>query len=128
MRNATLDKLIASRGMIKISDRNGWAAGTVGIAMGYRATYDNVKVGFVDAEGKYTGEYTMVSRTMVEEVPEEAAKTAPVAAPKWSCEMSEERSPFSTRRATCRGTVLATAGGAFGTRWLCDTHRIPISA
>lgn len=66
----TVENLVNTRGQIKISERNGWAAGTVGIALGYNAQYDTVRVGFVDAEGVYTGEKTTVSRSMVEEVPE----------------------------------------------------------
>lgn len=62
----TVESLINTRGMIKISERNGWAAGTVGIALGYNAQYDTVRVGFVDAEGNYTGEKTTVARSMVE--------------------------------------------------------------
>jgi hypothetical protein len=51
------------RTMIKVSDTHGWAAGTVGLYLGYNAQYDSVKVGFVDADGEYTGEYTRVPRS-----------------------------------------------------------------
>ncbi|MFI8830576.1 hypothetical protein ACIGPN_06060 [Streptomyces afghaniensis] len=124
MRIAEIDNLIADRGLIKISERNGWAQGVTGIALGYNAAYDTVRVGFIDAEGNYIGEKTTVARSMVESADEPEADTAaPVTHPKWSCESSEERSPFSTRRATCKGSVLAVRGGALGARWLCDSHR-----
>lgn len=72
MDSKTLDRLISTRGLVKISDRNGWAAGVTGIALGFRPLYGNVKVGFVDDMGEYTGEYTLVPLSMVEEVPEPA--------------------------------------------------------
>lgn len=72
MDSKTIDKLISTRGLVKINDRNGWAAGVIGIALGFRPLYGNMKVGFVDDKGEYTGEYTMVPLSMVEEV------TAPV--------------------------------------------------
>ena len=61
-----IDQAVSTRARVRISERNGWAAGVEGIAMGYRATYDNIKVGFVDAGGNYTGEYTTVPRKSVE--------------------------------------------------------------
>ncbi len=69
-----IEKAVTTRARVRISKNNGWAAGVEGIAMGYRATYDNIKVGFVDAEGNYTGEYTMVPRSSVELIgePEDA--------------------------------------------------------
>jgi hypothetical protein len=57
---------VAARARVKISERNGWAAGMEGIAMGYHPGWGNLKVGFVDSAGKYTGESTIVPRTMVE--------------------------------------------------------------
>ncbi|MFJ8676832.1 hypothetical protein [Streptomyces sp. NPDC093589] len=61
-----IDKAVSTRARVRISERLGWAAGMEGIAMGYRATYDSIKVGFVDTDGDYTGEYTTVPRKSVE--------------------------------------------------------------
>ncbi|WP_329474227.1 hypothetical protein OIE75_41300 (plasmid) [Streptomyces sp. NBC_01723] len=61
-----IEKAVTTRARVQISKNNGWAAGVEGIAMGYRTTYDNIKVGFLDADGNYTGEYTTVPRTMAE--------------------------------------------------------------
>lgn len=66
MDSKTLDQLISTRGRIKISHRNGWAAGVTGIALGFNTLYGNVKIGFIDDNGDYTGEYTKVSLSMVE--------------------------------------------------------------
>lgn len=60
-----IDQAVRTRARVRISERNGWAAGVEGIALGYRDLYDSFKVGFVDADGNYTGEYTTVPRTMV---------------------------------------------------------------
>lgn len=51
------------RTMIKVSDTHGWAAGKVGLYLGYNAQYDTVKVGFVNEAGEYTGEFTKVPRS-----------------------------------------------------------------
>ena len=75
-----IDKAVTTRARVRISKNLGWAAGVEGIAMGYRSTYDNIKVGFVDAEGNYTGEYTMVPRNSVEMVEVAAAEVATVPA------------------------------------------------
>jgi hypothetical protein len=69
-----IDKAVETRAKVRISARNGWAPGVVGMALGYRAKYDNVKVGFVDDAGNYTGEYTMVPAKSVEVVDEAAAE------------------------------------------------------
>lgn len=66
MHSNQINQAISTRARVQISERNGWAAGTEGLALGYSDLYDSVKVGFVDASGSYTGEYTKVSRTMVE--------------------------------------------------------------
>jgi hypothetical protein len=76
MNMAQIDQAVSTRARIRISKRNGWAAGLEGIAMGYRAAYDSIKVGFLDADGNYSGEYTTVPRTMLELVEEVAAVTA----------------------------------------------------
>ncbi|OKI19263.1 hypothetical protein [Streptomyces sp. CB03911] len=59
-------KAIETRSLVRITDKSGHAKGLVGIAMGYHALYDNVKVGFIDADGRYTGEFTTVSAKAVE--------------------------------------------------------------
>lgn len=61
-----IDTAVAQRAAVKISDRSGHAAGTTGILMGYHAGYDNVKVGFVDESGEYTGDFTTVARASVD--------------------------------------------------------------
>ncbi|MFE2640234.1 hypothetical protein ACFXKF_36725 [Streptomyces scopuliridis] len=66
MKIEQIHEAVSTRAGVRISERNGWAAGVEGIAMGYRDNYDSLKVGFVDAEGKYTGEYTTVPRESVE--------------------------------------------------------------
>jgi hypothetical protein len=67
-----IDKAVSSRALVRISKSNGWAAGVEGIALGFRNLYGNIKVGFVDANGDYTGEYTVVSYKSVELIAEEA--------------------------------------------------------
>lgn len=59
---AELYEAIENRALVRIDERNGWAQGMVGIAMGVSGSMgtDSVKVGFVDEHG-YTGEYTRVS-------------------------------------------------------------------
>jgi hypothetical protein len=66
MNVAQIDQAVSTRARIRISERNGWAAGVEGIAMGYSSSYDSIKVGFLDSDGNYTGEYTTVPRTMLE--------------------------------------------------------------
>ncbi|MET8571801.1 hypothetical protein [Streptomyces sp. NPDC004783] len=76
MNMAQIDQAVSTQARIRISKNNGWAAGVEGIAMGYRASYDSIKVGFLDADGNYTGEYTTVPRTMLELVEEAATVEA----------------------------------------------------
>lgn len=71
-----IDTAVADRAPVKISERNAWAPGIKGILLGYRDLYDNVKVGFVDESGQYTGEFTTVSRSMVELIAETNAVRA----------------------------------------------------
>jgi hypothetical protein len=66
-----VDTAVYTRATVRVKDTNGWAAGRTGIAMGYNASYDTVKIGFVDVDGMYTGDSTRVPRTMVELVTEE---------------------------------------------------------
>lgn len=68
-----INKAVTTRAHVRISERNGWAAGVEGIALGFRNLYGTIKVGFVDANGDYTGEYTTVSYESVELVDEGAA-------------------------------------------------------
>jgi hypothetical protein len=56
---------IDAREIVRIGAAAGHAVGREGIALGYNAAYDTVKVGFV-AAGEYTGEFTKVSRAAVE--------------------------------------------------------------
>lgn len=76
MNVAQIDQAVSTRARIRISERNGWAAGAEGIAMGYCASYDSIKVGFLDSDGTYTGEYTTVPRTMLELVEEATVENA----------------------------------------------------
>lgn len=57
---------ITARARVRISSRNGWAAGLEGIAMGYSPGWGTVKVGFAGPDGTYAGEYTKVPLTMVD--------------------------------------------------------------
>lgn len=61
-----LDKAIADRAQIRITEGSGYHKGVIGIAMGFRPAYGNVKVGFIDEDGLYTGDYTVVSYEHVE--------------------------------------------------------------
>jgi len=61
-----IEKAVSTRARVRIGKNNGWAAGVEGIALGFRSLYGNIKVGFVDADGDYAGEYTMVSHESVE--------------------------------------------------------------
>jgi hypothetical protein len=76
MNVAQIDQAVSTRARIRISERNGWAAGVEGIAMGYSSSYDSIKVGFLDADGNYTGEYTTVPRTMLELAEEATTENA----------------------------------------------------
>lgn len=64
-----VDTAVANRAPVRITERSGHAVGMTGILLGYNDCYDNCKVGFVDSEGAYTGEYTTVSRSAVELLP-----------------------------------------------------------
>lgn len=60
MDGTQVDTAVSTRARVRISDTHGWAAGVEGIALGYHPNYNNLKVGFVDESGKYTGESTVV--------------------------------------------------------------------
>jgi len=70
-----IDKAVSTRARVRISERNGYAKGHEGIAMGYRAAYDNIKIGFVDTNGQYTGEYTMVNIKHVDLITDDTTPT-----------------------------------------------------
>lgn len=72
-----IDTAVSTRARVRISVRNGWAKGAEGIALGFRSLYGNIKVGFVDAHGHYTGEYTMVHYTNVDIIEDEGATQQP---------------------------------------------------
>lgn len=79
MDGTQVDTAVSTRARVRISDGHGWATGREGIAIGYRALYNNIKVGFVDESGEYNGEYTMVPVGSVDLITEEApAATEPV--------------------------------------------------
>lgn len=44
---------------------SGHAAGTVGVLRNYNVAYDAVKVGFLDEDGNYNGDYTTTSASSV---------------------------------------------------------------
>lgn len=71
MNASQIDTAVTTRARVRIRKNNGWAAGAEGIALGFRSLYGNIKVGFVDASGEYTGEYTMVPYESVDLVTEE---------------------------------------------------------
>lgn len=124
-----IDTAITNREIVKIGARAGHAQGLKGIALGYNAQYDTVKVGFVNESGEYTGEYTKVGAAHIEFVTETEAvqpsevKTPEVSAPSnhWGCSANEERSPFHTGRKTCAGEVTANRTPD-GIVWLCERH------
>lgn len=72
-----IDTAITNREIVKIGARAGHAQGLKGIALGYNANYDTVKVGFVNESGEYTGEYTKVGAAHIEFVAETEAVSAP---------------------------------------------------
>lgn len=72
-----IDKAVSTRARVRITDRNGWAKGAEGIAIGFRSLYSNIKVGFVDTNGSYTGEYTMVHYANVDIIEDEDATQQP---------------------------------------------------
>jgi hypothetical protein len=72
--SAQIDYAVTTRARVQISPTNGWAAGTIGIAMGYNNAYGTIKVGFIDADGQYTGDYTKVSYKDVSLVTETSEK------------------------------------------------------
>jgi hypothetical protein len=76
----TLCQIVDTRAQVRITERSGYHKGTVGIALGYNAQYHTVKVGFIDADGNYTGDYTKVSVDCLElHVPAEAEQAQPEA-------------------------------------------------
>lgn len=60
-----LTTAIDNREIVRIVNA-GPRTGLVGIALGYNAQYDTVKVGFVDEAGEYTGEYTKAGCSQIE--------------------------------------------------------------
>lgn len=79
MDGTQVDAAVSTRARVRISAGHGWATGREGVAIGYRALYNNIKVGFVDESGEYNGEYTMVPVGSVDLITEEApAATEPV--------------------------------------------------
>jgi hypothetical protein len=66
MEYTQIDNAVSTRARVRISENHGWAAGKEGIAMGYHASYNNLKVGFVDEAGEYTGESTVIPLSAVE--------------------------------------------------------------
>lgn len=51
---------IDNRSLVRITENNGTHKGTHGLALGYRDAYHSVKVGFLNEDGTYSGDYTMV--------------------------------------------------------------------
>lgn len=119
-----IDTAIKNREIVRIGDRAGHAVGEVGIALGYNAQYDSVKIGFVDDAGNYTGESTKIKANHVEFIDPVAVKAVPVEIPDHGgCQSNEERSPFSTGRKTCAGEVTARrVPYGLGTSWKCSKH------
>ncbi|MFC1420779.1 hypothetical protein [Streptacidiphilus cavernicola] len=74
---------VTTRALVRITEGNGHHKGVAGIALGYNAQYDSIKVGFIDASGNYTGDYTTVAVQHVEVVESapEATHTATEATP-----------------------------------------------
>lgn len=60
MNIAEAGQAVITRSKIRVNSNHGWAAGRVGIALGYNAQYSSVKVGFLDESGEYSGDYTRV--------------------------------------------------------------------
>jgi hypothetical protein len=78
--NSQIDQAITTRARIVIAEDNGYHKGLIGIALGYRPAYGNIKVGLIDTNGEYTGEYTVVSYKHVELAPEAAPSFEPITA------------------------------------------------
>lgn len=75
---AEAGQAVITRSKIRVNSNHGWAAGRVGIALGYNAQYNSVKVGFLDESGEYSGDYTRVPVGSVDLITEEApAATEP---------------------------------------------------
>lgn len=95
---------VTTRARVRITEGNGHHKGVTGIALGYNAQYDSIKVGFIDANGNYTGDYTVVSVQHVEviesapETTQEATETAPEL-PTTSTPAASAHSQASTRTA-----------------------------
>lgn len=66
-----LGDAITSRARVRIGERAGHAQGLEGQLMGYSTKYHYVKVGFLDSEGEYTGESTVVNIRFTELVEDE---------------------------------------------------------
>lgn len=73
-----VSKAVADQARVRISERNDYHKGVEGIAVGFSPTYGNIKVGFLDENGEYSGDYTAVRYEHVElidEAPIEARET-----------------------------------------------------
>jgi hypothetical protein len=72
-----LNAAIENREIVRVA--SGRIAGREGIALGYNAQYDTVKLGFIDENDQYTGEYTKVGRKEIEFVDATRTGAYPVA-------------------------------------------------
>lgn len=73
MHSNQIDQAVSTRARVRISESNGYHKGAEGVALGFRSTYGSIKVGFVDADGEYTGESTTVYFEHVELIEDEPA-------------------------------------------------------
>lgn len=107
------DQAVTTRAAVRISQNNGWAKGTNGIALGYNTYYDTIKVGFTDDNGQYTGEYTKVSRKHVDlanetDVTPDAPRATPDEPKIWATPASHKyfhAFDTTTHRALCNDPI-----------------------
>jgi hypothetical protein len=121
-------KAVSTRARVRISERNGWAAGVEGIALGFRNLYGSIKVGFVDANGDYTGEYTVVSHESVELV--EEATAGEVSAPSGIARILADLKGLNDEVAATLTTPanITDTDGRIWTWWQGDLYRNSRSA
>lgn len=72
---------IRTRSAVRITNRSGHAKGMTGIAMGYNPSYHSVKVGFLNADGSYSGEYTKIGFDCIEIIADDTTDTEDATAP-----------------------------------------------
>lgn len=65
MDRSMIVEAVSTRARVRVSKVSSRLGGVTGIILGHRPGTDDVKVGMVDDGGSYTGEWTLLPRTLV---------------------------------------------------------------